>query len=463
MSGVRAMVKCFRWIKRGLILILSGIFMFSASGVLALTQSDINSILGDTAYYDSGSSVCATNGSSSISSGVTGANGPVWSSNLQAPYYLEEFATNVLGDLAQKTGVPSSATVTQEHAVALIAWFWIEGGDIAQDNLNSNSPGLFNPLNTSIGADPSSPNANLVDRNYPVRGGGLESFVSFDAGVEATTLTFLGSLQNRIANALIDPSTTAEQVMKIITSPQNYPGNLAWAATSQTDYYNHLISSVNSTRTNYKTEASTLMGTTKPEALDGLTVSNAVLQFSGGTSSGGTGSSGNCTSGAASSIIQTAVGLAWPNGNHGTDKSDATSAYQSALPLYNKSTTDYTDCGGFVATVMHESQADNGYPGVYVPTQYTYVTSSSKYRIIKDVTDTSQLQPGDVLIYYNPASSDPGDSHTFIYVGQQAGFDGDGASASLGGHVPEAVNTAGEFSYNGRATSGNYIAVRLAQ
>jgi|GEM_PF-5717152 len=181
----------------------------------------------------------------------------------------------------------------------------------------------------------------------------------------------------------------------------------------------------------------------------------------GGDTTGGTTSCGSGIFGG--DIVKTAIGLAWPSGDHGPNKSDATPEYQTALPRYNSATDDYSDCGGFVATVMHASGADTDYVGVYVPSQYDYVskTAAAKYQIIRNVQDTTQLQAGDILMYVN--LSNPGDSHTFIYVGQQSGFDGDGAAASLGGHVPEAVSAAASFAYNGRALSGNYFAVRLVK
>lgn len=184
---------------------------------------------------------------------------------------------------------------------------------------------------------------------------------------------------------------------------------------------------------------------------------------SGTSTAGATASTTSCNGVYSGDIVKTAMGFAWPSGDHGPNKQDATSAYQTGMPQYNNATSDYSDCGGFVATVMHASGADKDYVGVYVPNQYNYVAKSTtvKYQIIKGVKDTSNLQPGDILIYINP--SNPGDSHTFIYVGKQSNFDGDGAAASLGGHVPEAVSTAASFSWNGRASGGNYMAVRLVQ
>lgn len=188
-----------------------------------------------------------------------------------------------------------------------------------------------------------------------------------------------------------------------------------------------------------------------------------LVQLSGQSTSEASPAEG-CGGGAfAGDVVKTATGLAWPSGSHGPNRSDATTAYQTALPQYNKLTSDYSDCGGFVATVMHASGSDTKYTDVYVPNQYTYVskTAASQYKIIRSVKDTSQLQPGDILMYINP--SNQGDSHTFIYVGHQPDFNGDGAAASLSGHVPEAVSTAGSFAYDGRAASGNYFAVRLIQ
>lgn len=103
------------------------------------------------------------------------------------------------------------------------------------------------------------------------------------------------------------------------------------------------------------------------------------------------------------SVVDTAIGLAWPSGEHGPDKADATLAYQAALPKYNDATNDYSDCGGFVATVMHASGADKSYVGVYVPNQYDYVngTGASKYKIIKNIRDTSRLEAGDILMDIN--------------------------------------------------------------
>jgi hypothetical protein len=187
-----------------------------------------------------------------------------------------------------------------------------------------------------------------------------------------------------------------------------------------------------------------------------------ILGSSSSSSSGATTNSTICPSGGgivAGNIVETAIGLAWPSGDHGKNKEDATPAYQDSMPKYNGSTGDdeWSDCGVFVATVMIATNADPDYPkrGTTVQAEYLQ-NNSSKYKIIRNVQDTSQLQPGDILIYNGPDGG-----HTFIYTGQRSGFQGDSAAASLHSHVPQAGYAANSFNFNDRASSGNYFAARL--
>jgi hypothetical protein len=119
------------------------------------------------------------------------------------------------------------------------------------------------------------------------------------------------------------------------------------------------------------------------------------------------------------------------------------------MPQYNGSTgTDpFSDCGVFVATVMHASGADPNYPVRGTKTQQPYLDNHpEKYtKVTGNVTKTSQLQPGDILITNIPGTYT--DGHTFIYIGTQpSGFNE--ASASLGGHVPELANVGWELGQN---------------
>ena len=168
------------------------------------------------------------------------------------PYYLEEYAIAVLEDLATKLNVPSSQTVTQEHVIALIGWFWYEKGNISTD------PDFYNLLNLSNGS------------------GGFETYSSFGAGVEATTDQFLESYQNRIGAIFAMQNSTAEDVAAVIGNYQNYNGNLSWSVPSepdnatptpaqivaynQTTYIPILDSSIEQARTSYNTEATLEIG-----------------------------------------------------------------------------------------------------------------------------------------------------------------------------------------------------------
>jgi hypothetical protein len=130
----------------------------------------------------------------------------------------------------------------------------------------------------------------------------------------------------------------------------------------------------------------------------------------------------------AGNIVATALNLALtsPVANGKTQKSDARDTYQIAKPQYNPS-VDWTDCGGFVSTVMKASGVDPNYP-IGTGTQAAYVKSHpEKYTIITNpAKDGSNLQPGDILV-----STQVG--HTILYTGQ-AGTPY--ADASLGDRVP---------------------------
>jgi murein DD-endopeptidase MepM/ murein hydrolase activator NlpD len=150
---------------------------------------------------------------------------------------------------------------------------------------------------------------------------------------------------------------------------------------------------------------------------------------------------GGCGAGSGN-IAAVAKSLAWPSEGHTTKPyaDNATDAYKKAFFQYNKSAksagdTAWTDCGRFVATVMHMSGADPDYPDVDTSAQDNYLRTSEKYEVHDD-WDVSKLQPGDILIK-------PG--HTYLFVGPWA--DGhNAAAASLDGpnpgpgHVPQADN-----------------------
>lgn len=144
----------------------------------------------------------------------------------------------------------------------------------------------------------------------------------------------------------------------------------------------------------------------------------------------------------AGDIVKTALGLAWPTKGHGKDKSDATPAYQTAMPKYNPaaaaaSNDPWSDCGVFVATVI-TATADPNYQKRGTSAQISYMQSHpEKYEFFTsgDYTgSTEKLQPGDILINHG---------HTMLFTGPYKGGDGklyNVADASWHGHVPQAQN-----------------------
>ena len=133
-------------------------------------------------------------------------------------------------------------------------------------------------------------------------------------------------------------------------------------------------------------------------------------------------------------IAAVAKNLAWPESGHdGVAASIAKPEFVEAMAKYNDGGSGedpYSDCGRFVATVMHMSGADPKYPNVGTDVQRTYLESSGKYDWWHG-EPPGGMKPGDIL---------NGPGHTYLYVGPW-GKDGGGynsASGSLHDHVPEA-------------------------
>jgi hypothetical protein len=140
----------------------------------------------------------------------------------------------------------------------------------------------------------------------------------------------------------------------------------------------------------------------------------------------------------AGNLVETAVNFALEepadlNGQVRNTKEDARDTYQIAKPELNP-TVDWTDCGGFIATVMFASKVDPNYKEVGVEAQSEYVkTNSDKYLVIETPT-LNDLQPGDILFT-------PG--HTTMYTGK-SGYPS--VDASLGERVPS-VRDAGSAEW----------------
>ncbi|WP_427887542.1 phage tail tip lysozyme [Kribbella sp. GL6] len=135
-------------------------------------------------------------------------------------------------------------------------------------------------------------------------------------------------------------------------------------------------------------------------------------------------------------IAQVAKNLAWPDDPHkhwGTDASLAKPEYVAAMAKFNdgpNGQTPYSDCGRFVATVLHMSGADPKFPNVSTSAQKDYMLAHPEIWDHWETTPPGGMKPGDVL---------NGPGHTYLYVGPWGDGGGfDSAAASLGDHVPTA-------------------------
>lgn len=185
-------------------------------------------------------------------------------------------------------------------------------------------------------------------------------------------------------------------------------------------------------------------GAGKPNYPDRYTAARLVLDKYGGESSVSPASSftnssiDDCDSigdgAAAGNAIQTALNYAWPE-YHAPNYLNLKPAYQKAVDAaiskrkyVGGGPNPGVDCGGFVTRVMQDSGLDPEYgKGGNTDSQEQHLMESGKYRKINNPT-SADLPPGAIAI-----SSDyggDGGGHTYIYVGKQAGFETQVASAS---------------------------------
>jgi hypothetical protein len=149
-------------------------------------------------------------------------------------------------------------------------------------------------------------------------------------------------------------------------------------------------------------------------------------------------------------IVKTALGYAWDTTGHGPNEADAKPSYRSDMPKFNgaKGGLPFSDCGVFIATVMIASGADTNFPKRVTGVQMDYMAAhKDKYKEVPDVTNTSQLHPGDILV---------NDDHTFMFVGKESGKKYDSVGGSQFSHVPQPTSfTPGfrVFQFLGNTTS----------
>jgi hypothetical protein len=408
------------------------------NGAVPPASSDPNNLINQATnalaslVQNSGSGTAPTTGSSSggccpsSGSGGTPVPGDVGGAGVYSggpsgpPFIVEQYAISVLEDLAQKKGLPTSDTVTQQHVTALVAWALVEGGNIANTD-------LYNLYNTT---------QNDPDLSPTPQSTGSPAYGSFDQGVEATARTIDDGHHDPMLQALLDPSSSAEDFGTAESQTGTTPGTAEWASAAVAEgpsayYAQNWAPDLANVRSDYKDTAGLLIGPPPDSQINNKT-DPSLLQFSGagaatgGAAAGGASACSSSVSPDAAGIVAEALNLSWPDASHGTTP---TPAYQSAYNQYDPGGAGVADCGSFVATVMHATGADKSYPDSGTGAQYTYVTKSSLYTV-NTLTSLSQLQPGDIVIE-GGAGGAGGAGHTWIYVGKQPNGDYS-ASASLG-------------------------------
>ena len=420
--------------KKIFIFLIGLVFVFLASGSsFALSQDKWFTINTDSVYYRGSASAC-NSVLLSLLSPNSGGSSSIWQSNVQPPYYVESFVINVLEDIASKLNIPQSNVVTQQHVLALVAWAYLEAGNIRNTF-------YFNLWNTSY----SQPGLLALVQSP----GSFPTYASFDAGVEAAAVTMTGSYQNRIGTVLADPSSTATQVLNTVAFPlPNYPSNLGWDTSSTPQQYdNELIQVLSQTENNYPSYASIEIGPGQTNQFNHVPVSE--LQFAtgqlsqnqtvnnpnSGTSSSGSGNGGCLTSSAGSScgvdgqtiapsstssilceaVKYEGIYYSWDGGHdytafrQGCPESSISSAAASSTATSPGPCA--TDCSGLVSVAVDAVYNQNYSMTVSTTTGQMEGGGSQYWQPV----NLNQVQAGDVATHYGNTSNGP-DGHVEIVV-----------------------------------------------
>jgi N-acetylmuramoyl-L-alanine amidase len=309
----------------------------------AFSTNDFDCTNLGTCFYDP--AACANSGSTSTGAidAVTATGKSAWNSTAQPPYYMEELVINILQDLAQTLNVPQSDTVTQQHVIAMIAWAQAEGGNIANSN-------AFNVWNMGF----LSSNSKLYVGGGGAGDGSSDSFVSFNAAVQAYAIELTGSYQSRIGAILSRPNSSPEQIFHAIAYPQSTSGNQIWAAADPTTYINSMEGGLNAVKQNYGQLASVVLG---PGEENTHHIPTSELQFSAGSgsndaataSSDDSGSGGgncSCPNSSGGSSAPTDASDSTASGSGPTivlDPGHATKANEAVDPATNEPVFDYSN------------------------------------------------------------------------------------------------------------------------
>lgn len=189
-------------------------------------------------------------------------------------------------------------------------------------------------------------------------------------------------------------------------------------------------------------------GAGTPNYVDRYTAARLALETYGGSGSTSPASSAtsstidSCDSvgdgATAGNAVQTAINYAWSD-----YRAKGTEGALTLKPSYKKAVDtalakgeyvggikyDGVDCGGFVTLTMKNSGVDPQYGGGgNTDAQLSYLETSGKYREIKNPT-SADMVPGAIAIR---------SGHTYMYVGDNPGFETKIASASLDSRAPMA-------------------------
>jgi len=328
------------------------------------------------------------------SSGVTSGERTIRETGVTGPYILEQYMIETLKSIAQKKGVDESNAVTEEHVLALVAFAYGEGGDIANGS-------VFNPFNSGLSHDDLLAGGHMDD--------GRQSYKSFDAGVEANARVMTGGYQSRMGDVLTKKDSTAEQVLWTLTYFKKFSGNKFWASASvgaPAVYYKGRLALLKDARRKYEDRAGLVIGTAAHEQSDGIFKKENIKFHPATSESSLTNPNSNqisngCPSGNNGNIQETALSLAWPDTTHA--KTDPKPEYKAAILAAGLST--YPDqwakigasCDAFVATVMRYSGLDKDFACCGASNVLTYLLGSDKYQEITNLGNASNLQPGDIF------------------------------------------------------------------
>ncbi len=290
-----------------LILILSTLVPINA---FSATPPQMQDAYRSSEWDDQESGECSVVSSLSLESNGSSSSERIgYQSGVAGPYTLEEFMIHSLKALALAKGVSEEDAVTEQHVIALVAFAIGEGGDIQNRN-------VFNPLN----------HGKMPGDNGTLTGDGSSGFVrydTFDDGVDATARVLNGTHQQRLAAALTDPNTSAEDVMYALSywyqfkqsgfandsfwaeaSGNREPGGLSQyydpeagttSSTITNDYYQGRVGLVNSTIKNWEGTAGLIVGTEAEEQDTGAVAPSRLTYNPEGSSTGLTDSPGTST------------------------------------------------------------------------------------------------------------------------------------------------------------------------